>query len=180
MDTLYYSQYCKNCQKILQFIVKNNLVSKINCICIDKREINRANNTTYIILENGKKIILPQEITVVPSLISKNKIINGDNIIGHYSPTTITEPVSYSSGGFSEKYTNYNINPVELSSNGINRNLNGFVSANHTLSVIPTPENNYKPDKVSQDVSIDKLQQIRNKEIPQNQQLQINNSNLLT
>jgi hypothetical protein len=196
MDVLYYSQFCKHSQKILQYLVKNNLVSKINCICIDKREKNPANNTINIILENGKRIILPSEITAVPSLISQNQIISGDEIIAYYNPVIQNnlnvaqrnngEPVSYSLGSYSgvssEKYTDYKLNPVDLSSKGINRDLNGYVSANHIINKIPTPENNYKPDKVSNDVNINKLQEIRNKDIPQNHtnSLQINNSNLLT
>ena len=49
MDTLYYSNYCKHSQRILQFLVKGNLVDKINFMCIDKRQQDDTNNQIYII-----------------------------------------------------------------------------------------------------------------------------------
>ena len=57
MDTLYYSNYCKHCQRILQFLVKGNLANQINFLCIDKRERDPKTNQSYIILEDGKQVV---------------------------------------------------------------------------------------------------------------------------
>ncbi len=87
MDTLYYSNYCKHSQRVLQFLVKGNLVEKINFLCIDNRERNPANNQVYILLEDGKKVIMPPNIQSVPSLLlvrAGYRVILGDDIIAHY------------------------------------------------------------------------------------------------
>ena len=87
MDTLYYSNYCKHSQRVLQFLVKGNLAEKLNFLCIDNREKDRSNNQVYIVLENGKKVIMPPNIQSVPSLLLVRegyRVILGDDIIQHY------------------------------------------------------------------------------------------------
>lgn len=37
MDILYYSNYCKHSQKIIQNLSKTNLKDKISFICIDRK-----------------------------------------------------------------------------------------------------------------------------------------------
>ena len=129
MDILYYSNYCKHSQKLIQMLVKNNLTDKISCICIDKRIQDKQTGQTYICLENGSKIIFPPNIQSVPSLLLINnqyKIITGDEIIIYFHPQIKQqnnnatnyngEPMGYyleaSTGGtniLSEKYTDYNM-----------------------------------------------------------------------
>ena len=87
MDTLYYSNYCKHSQRILQFLVKGNLANKMNFLCIDKREQDLNTNQTYIILEDGKRVTMPPNIKSVPSLLLVQqgyRVILGDDIIQHY------------------------------------------------------------------------------------------------
>ena len=87
MDTLYYSNYCKHSQRILQFLVKGNLAEKINFLCIDNREQDPKSNQLYIILEDGKRVIMPPNVQSVPSLLLVRqgyRVILGDDIIGHY------------------------------------------------------------------------------------------------
>ena len=77
-DILYYSNYCKHSQNIIQYFAKNNLTEKISFICIDKRIIDQKTGYTNIILENGKKVLLPPNIHHVPSLLltkQNNKVI---------------------------------------------------------------------------------------------------------
>ena len=38
MDILYYSNYCKHSQKLINILTKNNMSDKISFICIDKRK----------------------------------------------------------------------------------------------------------------------------------------------
>ena len=48
MDILYYSNYCKHCQKIIQFLSKGGLLESINAYCIDKRRKDSRTNQTMI------------------------------------------------------------------------------------------------------------------------------------
>ena len=187
MDILYYSNYCTHSQKVLQTLVKGNMSDKLSFICIDKRQLDKKTNQIYIILENGGKVILPPNVHSVPSLLlikDNYRIIQGDEIIKFFhkdikQQTNIAtnfngEPVSFqlgnSSGGtniMSEQYTLYNMSPDELSAKGSggNRQMYNYVPAGNTINLIKTPEDTYKPDKVSNGVTIDSLQQKRMDEI---------------
>ena len=193
MDTLYYSNYCKHSQRILQFLVKGNLVDKINFMCIDKREQNDKNNQIYIILEDGKRVVMPPNIQSVPSLLlvqQKYKVILGDDIIQYYQVSANTdtkkqqlmqqvEPIGtslmQSSGGMniiSEQYTNYDLTPDELSAKGNSgrRQLYNYVSAYEEVHAIQTPPDTYQPDKIDKEVTVNTLQQRRTNEIGSNNQ----------
>jgi hypothetical protein len=187
MDILYYSNYCKHSQKLLQTLVKANLSNKISFICIDKRMIDPKTNQTYIVLENSSRVIMPPNIHSVPSLllIKQNyKVLLGDDIIKHYHPEMKSlneratnnngEPMAFpilsSSGGtniVSEQYTMYNMTPDELSAKGRggNRQMYNYVSAGDDIKFIETPADNYRPDKLSNSVTIDTLQQQRMDEV---------------
>ena len=68
---LYYSKYCEISKKYLQILSKSDVQKDIHFICIDKRVT--ENNKTYIILENGQKIILPETVNRVPALLLLNQ-----------------------------------------------------------------------------------------------------------
>jgi hypothetical protein len=191
MDTLYYSNYCKHSQRILQFLVKGNLVNKINFLCIDKRERDVNNNQMHIILEDGKRVTMPPNIQSVPSLLLVQqgyRVILGDDIIQYYQVAANTEtkrkqqqmqPVEpigsslmNSTGGMniiSEQYTMYDLSPDELSAkgNGGRRQLYNYVSANDEVIAIQTPPDTYHPDKINKEVTVNSLQQRRIDEIGQ-------------
>ncbi len=194
MDTLYYSNYCKHCQRILQFLVKGNLANQINFLCIDKRERDPKTNQSYIILEDGKQVLMPPNIQSVPSLLliqQKYRVITGDDIIQHYQHFVNEnsnkrqqimqkiEPIGtslmQSSGGMnivSEQYTMYDLTPDELSAkgNGGRRQLYNYVSVNDQGMSIQTPPDTYEPDKISKDLTLNTLQQQRINEIGSKQQ----------
>lgn len=187
MDSLYYSNYCKHSQRILQFLVKGNLADKINFLCIDKREKDINNNQIYIILENGSKVIMPPNVQSVPALLLVKhgyRVLLGDDIVEHFQQaanletkkkmmTQQIEPIGTSlqpSGGMnvtSEQYTMYNLTPDELSAkgNGGRRQLYNYVSANEEIISIQTPPDTYKPDKIGQDITVNTLEQKRMDEI---------------
>jgi hypothetical protein len=190
MDILYYSNYCKHCQQLVQTLVKGNLSNKLSFICIDKRVRDPKNNQQYIVLENGSKVIMPPNIHSVPSLllIKQNyRLLMGDDIMQHFHPqikqlnevaTNFNgEPISYTlgvtSGGsniISEQYTYYNMTPDELSAKGkgTNRQMYNYVSASDDIKLINTPPDSYRPDKLSNNVTIESLQQQRLNEIETN------------
>lgn len=184
MDILYYSNYCKHSQKILQTLSKNNLTDKISFICIDKRIPDEKTNQVYIYLENGSKVIMPPNLNSVPALLlikESYRLIVGDEIISYIEPKvgSVTtkgnsEPTAFhlgsGSGGsniVSEQFTFYNMSPEELGTKGRGgqRQLYNYVPASQDIININTPPDSYRPDKVSNSVTIDSLQQQRNEEI---------------
>jgi hypothetical protein len=187
MDILYYSNHCPHSQKVVHFIAKAGLIDKLNAICIDKREINRQTGQVFIQLENGKKIMLPPNVHSVPAmlLVKENfRVILGEEIIQYLQPKVKQqnaiatqnqgEPMGYilnqSNNGMSivsEQFTYYNMSPEELSAKGkgAGRQMYNYVSANDDNNSIPTPPDNYRPDKLSGDVTLDSLQNQRNEEI---------------
>ena len=190
-DILYYSNYCKHCQKIIQFLSKGGLLESVNAFCVDKRFLDKKSNQTIIVLSNGDQKLLPPNIQSVPALLLINnnyKVILGDEIIQHFEPTMKKkiasanlgngEPFGFAMDNFnssagrsnitSEQFTYYNMTPEELSAkgNGGNRQMYNYVSADQEVAFIQTPPDSYKPDKIEGSLTIDQLQQKRNGEIP--------------
>jgi len=189
MDILYYSNFCPNSQKVLQYISKAGLLEKINAICIDKRAVDPKTGQVHIQLENGKKIMLPPNIHSVPALlvVKKNYIaLFGGEIIKYFEPAVLSkmkeatmftgEPIGTSLTGstgnlniVSEQYTMYDLSPEELSAKGVGgrRPLYNYTSVLEDTFSIPTPPDTWRPDKVDQSVTIDNLTQKRDMEIRQ-------------
>ena len=74
-----------------------------------------------------------------------------------------------SSGGtniLSEKYTDYSMTPEDLSAKGTgnSRKLYNYVGIGDNF-FIETPPDDYKPDKVSGDVTVDSIQQKRMQDV---------------
>jgi|TARA_Y100000389_G_scaffold203967_1_gene254323 hypothetical protein len=193
MDALYYSNYCKHSQRILQYLVKANLTDRISFLCIDKRQRDENNNQMYIVLENGQRVVMPPNVQSVPALllVKRNyQVILGDDIISHFQADAQQEskkktanfqgePIGTSlmpsNGGVnivSEPYTMFNLTPEELSAkgNGGRRQMYNYVSANDDILSINTPPDTYQPDKIENDITVDNLQQKRMDDIqPPNQ-----------
>jgi hypothetical protein len=147
---LYYSKYCNICNKYLQAISKNNNQNDIHFICIDKRI--KENNKTYIILENGQKIILPDTVTKVPALLLLTKgyeILYGEQILEYLKPRqeiqtrqatqNNMEPMAFSLGGgsiVSDQYSFLDQNPEDLEAkgNGGMRQMHNYVDLNTAFS----------------------------------------------
>ena len=187
MDILYYSNYCPHSKKILKFITTSGLIDKVNAICIDKRIVNPNSGQIQIVLEDGKKLLLPPNVQGVPALLivsKKYSAIFGDEILQYFGPYVqnkqveatglLGEPVGITLGQsmgniLSEQYTFYDMNPDELSAKGSggNRQMGTYVSASHDNYSIQTPVDTYRPDKVGESVSIESLEQARNKDVSQ-------------
>jgi hypothetical protein len=148
---LYYSKYCEVSKKYLQLLSKSDIQRDIHFICIDKR-VKDSNNKTYIILENGQKIILPENITKVPALLLLNQgynILYGEQILQHLKPRqqqeirqatqNNMEPMAFSLGGggsfgdvVSDQYSFLDQDPDELKAegNGGMRQMHNYVDLN--------------------------------------------------
>ena len=179
---LYYSNYCEHSKELLQYLTKYNFTS-INYLCIDKRFVKNGN--TYIILENQTPIILPKQITTVPSLLlleDNNQIISGKGIYTYFKPKQISlikdatkndEPnsfmlrPSFGNSIMSDSYSDFDLEDKEMSASGEGgiRQMHSYASLNFN-DKIETPEENYSADKIGDDVSISKLQEKRQHDIP--------------
>jgi hypothetical protein len=190
MDILYYSNHCPNSQKVIHYISRAGVIDKINAICIDKRTVDKMTGQIFVELENGKKVMLPPNIHSVPALLVVKQnyaALFGKDIIQYFEPmvkektekanASNGEPVGISlvpsSAGvsiMSEQYTLYDLTPDDLSakSQSAKRPMYNYVSAqSHQSFQIPTPPDTYRPDKVGQGVTLESLEQQRNKDIPQ-------------
>jgi len=186
MDILYYSNYCKHSQNIIQVVSKNDLRNKISFICIDKRGIDPKNNQMYIHLENGSKVVMPPNVHSVPALLlvkQNYRVVYGQEILTYFEPylenqkSVATkhngEPMAFSLNSahgtniISEQFTFYNLTPDELSSKGTGgrRQMHNYVPADKDVLIIQTPPDTYRPDKLSNNVTIDTIQSQRNEDI---------------
>jgi hypothetical protein len=181
---LYYSKYCEVSKKYLQLLSKSNVQKDVHFICIDKR-IKDSNNKTYIILENGQKIILPENVTRVPALLLLNQSYNvlyGDQILQHLKPRQEVEvrqatqnnmePMAFSLGGgdiVSDQYSFLDQDPEELEAkgNGGMRQMHNYVDLNYSDKIsTPNDEQEYKgANKISGELTIEQLQQQRDSEL---------------
>jgi hypothetical protein len=152
---LYYSKYCEVCKKYLQLLSKSDIQKDIHFICIDKR-VKDSNNKTYIILENGQKIILPENVTKVPALLLLNQgyqVLYSDKILEFLKPRqqqevrqatqNNMEPMAFSLGGggsfgdvVSDQYSFLDQDASELSAegNGGMRQMHNYVDLNTAFS----------------------------------------------
>lgn len=184
---LYYSNYCEHSKNLLQNITKKNLTKDIHFICIDKR-MKDKNNKIYIILENGQKIIMPENINRVPALLLLTQgytVLYGESILQHFKPVqemnvkTATmnnlEPTSFSLGGnsmfggiVSDQYSFLDMNNDDLSAKGSGgiRQMHNYVDLYYSDQIsTPQDEQEYKNStKLSSDVTVEKLQQQREQE----------------
>lgn len=161
---LYYSKYCEVSKKYLQLLSKSNIQSDIHFICIDKR-VKDSNNKTYIILDDGQKIILPENITKVPALLLLNQgyqVLYGDQIVEHLKPKqhqevkqatqNNMEPMAFALGGggsfgdiVSDQYSFLDQDPDELKAdgNGGMRQMHNYVDLNTAFNgQVYNPETN--------------------------------------
>ena len=53
LNVLYFSTFCENCNKLLDFMQKENLINEVDLVCIDNRFV--KDNITYI---NVKSMLL--------------------------------------------------------------------------------------------------------------------------
>lgn len=84
---IYYSNFCEHSKKLLQTLSKSQVSKDIHFICIDNRI--RENGKIYIQLQNGQKIIMPENVTKVPALMLLNqnyRILYGEEINSFFKP----------------------------------------------------------------------------------------------
>jgi hypothetical protein len=196
---LYYSNFCEHSKKLLQTLSKTQVSKDIHFICIDKR-VKDETGKIQIVLENGQKIVMPENVTKVPALLLLNQnyqVLYGDGIYNHLKPrqevvtrqatSNNMEPLAFSLGGgggfggiVSDNYSFLDMDHDELNTkgNGGIRQMHNYVPLNH-LDIITTPKDDfdYKKEKISGDLTVEQLQKQREQELsnygPQQQQRKI-------
>jgi hypothetical protein len=148
---LYYSKYCEVSKKYLQLLSKSEFQKDIHFICIDKR-VKDSSGKTFIILENGQQIILPENITKVPALLLLNQgyqVLYGEQILQHLKPRqqqeikqatqNNMEPMAFSlggGGGFSDvvsdqySFLDQGEEDLKTTGNGGMRQMHNYVDLN--------------------------------------------------
>jgi hypothetical protein len=184
---LYYSNFCEHSKKLLQTISKTNIQNNIHFICIDKRM--KENNKIYIVLENGQKIIMPENVNRVPALLLLNQgynVLYGESILQYLKPKQEValkkatqnnmEPMAFSFGGggfgdiVSDQYSFLDQNPDSLKAdgNGGLRQMHNYVDINYTDSITDSiEEKDKKANKIPQGLTIEQLQQKRDADMKQ-------------
>ena len=182
---LYYSNFCDHSKALLQNIGKSPEITKdVHFICIDKRV--QKQGKTYIILENGQELVMPENISRVPALLLLNdnyRIIYGTEISQFFKPrqevvrqvatNNNMEPQAFAIGGggygaLSDSYSFFDMGPEELSAkgNGGTRQMHNFVSLDYADTIqTPTDDNDYKAPKIDQEVTVESLMQQREQEL---------------
>jgi len=183
---LYHSKYCEVSKKYIQILSKSQSQTDIHFICIDKR-IKDESNKTYIILENGQKIILPENVNRVPALLLLTKgyqVLYGEQILEYLKPRQEVEvrkatqnnmePTAFSFGGgfsniVSDQYSFLDQAPEELEAkgNGGMRQMHNYVDLNYSDNITtPSDDHDYKgSNKISGDLTVEQLQQQREAEL---------------
>ena len=183
---LYYSNYCEHSKKLLQALTKSNLTKDIHFICIDKRTKD-ANNKMFIILENGQKIIMPENVTRVPALLLLNQgyqVLYGESILQFFKPKQEAqvkkatynhlEPMAFSFGGsfgsvVSDQYSFLDMDSDSLSAkgNGGVRQMHNYVDLNYSDQIsTPADDVEYKgSNKIPEGLTVEQLQQQRDQEM---------------
>jgi hypothetical protein len=159
-------------------------VSKsIHFICIDKR-VRGSDGKVNIVLENGQKIVMPENVTKVPALLLLNnnfQVLYGDNIYNHLKPSqeietkkatqNNMEPMAFSLGGgggfggiASDNYSFLDMDSEELNTkgNGGMRQMHNYVPLNHSDTIsTPKDEFDYKKGRAPEGMSLEQLQKQR-------------------
>ena len=186
---LYYSNFCEHSRKLLQSISKSELKKDIHFICIDKR-VKDNNNKTFIVLENGNKILMPENINRVPALLLLTQgynVLYGDAILQFFKPTqekmvkqatqNNMEPMafSFSSGGFGDivsdqfSFLDMDAESMTAKGNGGMRQMHNYVDLNSNGNLnIECPNDDFdykKSNKIPEGLTVEQLQQQRDSDL---------------
>ena len=185
---LYYSNFCDHSKKLLQTLSKTQVSKDVHFICIDKR-VKESDGKLYIVLENGQKIVMPENVTKVPALLLLTQnytVLYGDSILEHLRPKEdiVTkaatqnnmEPMAFSFGDglgtmggvVSDNYSFLDMDSESLAAkgNGGLRQMHSYVPlSGETTIETPKDDYNYKDNKIPEGLTVEQLQEQRNHEL---------------
>jgi len=178
---IYYSNFCEHSKKLLQALSKTQITKDIHFICIDNRV--KENGKIYIQLQNGQKIIMPENVTKVPALMLLNqnyKVLYGEEINQFFKPrqeATIKqvthnnlEPMSFSLGGggfgiVSDQYSFLDMDADSLTAKGDGgvRQMHNYVTLEYVdkINAVEEDTSNIKNANRITESEIEKFQRER-------------------
>jgi hypothetical protein len=181
-DILYYSNYCTHSKKIIQDLAKTQIKDKIHFICIDNRV--KEEDKTYVVLQNGKKIIMPDNIVKVPAMmnLSNYKIIYGEEIYAYLKPRSVKEtslatmnnmePMAFSFGEGTAGVASDNFSFLDMTSDSLAatgdgglRQMYNYVSVDYQNAAINTPTEDFGSRK---NMTMEQLQKQRDMDVKRN------------
>jgi hypothetical protein len=180
-QVLYYSNFCNHSKTLIQKLSTSRVKDDMHFVCIDKRR--QQNNKTYILLENGQELLLPESVSKVPAMLNlgTQRVVFGDDIYNALKPkeevivkestNNQMEPVSYSlSGGasqfgiFSDQFSFFDMDSNALSAKG-----EGGMRQMYNYIPLDAQEKIYTPDdenvKVSGDMTVERIQKMRDNDL---------------
>ena len=183
-NIIYYSSNCDNCIKLLNTIGNKKLENTLY-FSVDTRET--VNNQTFLILENGSRVLLPINITKVPSLLliddktNKNTVKMGIEIYDYLNlnkQENVKEELehedisAFTLGGRMDNVVSDTFSYLSTAANDLLAEGAGGLEQLHNYSTldmihkINTPPDNYTPNKISNDgKSLEDLQKQREYEL---------------
>jgi hypothetical protein len=186
---LYYSNFCEHSKKLLQSLSKSQVSKDTHFMCIDKR-IKEKDGNIYIVLENGQKIVMPENVTKVPALLLLNQnyqVLYGDHIYEFFKPrqeaatkkatSNNMEPMAFSLGGLGGSnfggIVSDNYSFLDQGADDLNTKGNGGLRQMHSYfglsqnDKIETPKDDfdYRHSKTGNNLTLEQLQQQRDQEI---------------
>jgi hypothetical protein len=186
---LYYSNFCEHSKKLLQTLSKTLVNKDLHFMCIDKR-VKEKDGKIYLILENGQKIVMPENVTKVPALLLLNQnynVLYGDSIYEHLKPrqeavtrqatSNNMEPMAFSLGGFglgfgsgvvSDNYSFLDQNAEDLNAKGDGglRQMHSYFGLQGSDKIeTPKDDHDYKESKTSNTLTLEQLQQQREQDL---------------
>jgi hypothetical protein len=183
---LYYSNFCEHSKKLLATLSRTNVQKEIHFICIDKR-VKDPNGKLFIVLENGQKIIMPENVSRVPALLLLNQgynVLYGESILQHLKPRQEAEvrkatqnnmePMAFSFGGgggsfgdiVSDQYSflDQNSEDLEAKGNGGMRQMHNYVDLNYVdniTSVDEAADNKKGANRIAESSTQDMMKRIQ-------------------
>jgi len=180
---IYYSNFCEHSKKLLNSLTKANVQKDVHFICIDKR-VKDSSNKTYILLENGQKIIMPENVNRVPALLLLNQgyaVLYGESILQHFKPRqeemvkkatqNNLEPMAFSFGGggfvASDQFSFLDMDAasMEAKGNGGSRQMHNYVDLNYSDQITSSVDDDKKTNRMPEGLTVEQLQQQRDSEL---------------
>lgn len=179
---IYYSKYCEHSNKLLKILSKTGEIKeKIHFLPIDKR-IQKNDGRTYVVLDNGQEILMPDVIKQVPALLLLhygNRTLFGEEILKFYRPQIDKErkvatnfngePQSFSmkeSGTMMSdcySYLDQSSDEMGVKGNGGLRQMHSFTKIGEHVT-IDTPPEDYVKERMAED-ALKNYQEERQKSI---------------
>lgn len=155
MDIIYYSKFCKYCDNVLQYIVRNNLTDRFSFINVDKRSSHPKTNQIIVHLDNGSAVSLPPNVVHVPSLClvsQKYTVLVGNKIIEYLEPIVKNRGYTATQMNGEPSFFSFGSSGLPSIGGGGSSMFSPTLNDNEGLSIITPPED-YKSSRMTDEMA---------------------------